>query len=68
MLSPDYLENVANDAIKLYAELENTIIKDIARRIVTSGVMTETARHQIKVLQQSGQLYDEIINMERNDS
>lgn len=62
MLTPDYLENVANDAVKLYAELENTIIKDIARRIVTSGVMTETARHQIKVLQQSGELYDEIIN------
>ena len=62
MLTPDYLESVADDAVKLYAELENTIIRDVARRIITAGVMTETARHQIKVMQQSGLLYNEIVN------
>lgn len=61
MLTPDYLESVADDAVKLYAELENAIIRDIARRILTAGVMTETARHQIKVMQQSGELYNEIV-------
>ncbi len=61
MLTPDYLESVADDAISLYAELENTIIRDIARRIISAGIMTETARHQIKVMQQSGELYNEII-------
>lgn len=61
MLTPDYLEHCADEAIKINAELENFIIKDIARRIVQSGVMTETARHQIKAIQESGYLYNDII-------
>ncbi len=61
MLTPDYLEHCADEAIKINSELENFIIKDIARRIVQSGVMTETARHQIKVIQESGYLYNDII-------
>lgn len=61
MLTPDYLEHCADEAIKINAELENFIIKDIARRIVKAGTMTETARHQIKALQESGNLYDDII-------
>lgn len=61
MLTPDYLEHCADEAIKINAELENFIIKDIARRIVQSGVMTETARHQIKAVQESGYLYNDII-------
>ncbi|MCF0126048.1 MAG: phage minor capsid protein, partial [Clostridia bacterium] len=61
MLTPDYLEHCADDAIKINAKLEETIIKDIARRIVQSGVMTETARHQITAIQESGYLYNDII-------
>lgn len=61
MLTPDYLEHCADEAIKINAELENFIIKDIARRIVKASTMTETARHQIKALQESGNLYDDII-------
>lgn len=61
MLTPDYLEHCADKAVKINAELENFIIKDIARRIVQSGTMTETARHQIKAVQESGYLYDDII-------
>lgn len=61
MLTPDYLEHCADEAIKINAKLEDFIIKDIARRINQAGMMTETARHQIKVLQESGNLYDEII-------
>lgn len=61
MLTPDYLEHCADEVIKINAELENFIIKDIARRIVQSGVMTETARHQIKAIQESGYLYNDII-------
>lgn len=61
MLTPDYLEQCADEAVKINAELENFIIKDVARRIVQSGVMTETARHQIKTLQESGYLYNAII-------
>ena len=61
MLTPDYLEHCADEAIKINAELENAIIKDIARRIVQAGTMTETARHQIKSLQLNGNLYNEIV-------
>lgn len=61
MLTPDYLEHCADEAVRINAELESFIIKDIARRIVQSGVMTETARHQIEALQESGYLYNAII-------
>ena len=61
MLTPDYLEHCTDEAIKINAELENFIIQDIARRIVQAGTMTETARHQIRALQENGNLYNEII-------
>ena len=62
MLTPDYLEHCADEAIRINAELENFIIQDIARRIIQAGTMTETARHQIRALQENGNLYNEIIN------
>lgn len=62
MLTPDYLKHVADDAVELYSSLEQRIIKDIARRIIGAGTMTESARWQIKVSQESGKLYDEIID------
>ena len=37
------------------------LVNDISRRIVQAGVMTETARHQIKSLQENGYLYNDII-------
>lgn len=61
MLTPDYLQHVADDAVELYSKLEQRIIKDIARRIIGAGTMTESARWQITVSQESGKLYDEII-------
>ncbi len=61
MLTPEYLEHCADEAVRINVELENFIIKDIARRIVEAGTMTETARHQIKALQEAGYLYDDII-------
>lgn len=62
MLTPDYLKYVADDIVAIYEELEERIIKDIARRIVGAGTMTESARWQIKVSQESGKLYDEIVD------
>ena len=61
MLTPDYLEHCADEAVKINLKLEEFIIQDIARRIVQAGVMTETARHQIKALQDQGNLYNSII-------
>lgn len=62
MLTPDYLKNVSDDAIKAYSKLENSIIKDIVRRLENTNMeMTESARWQIQIAQESGLLYDEII-------
>lgn len=62
MLTPDYLKNVADDAVNVYAKLENSIIKDIVRRLQdTDFQMTESARFQIQIAQESGMLYDDII-------
>lgn len=62
MLTPETLLNVANAAIVLYSKLENSIIKDIVRRLKnTDFEMTESAKFQIQVLQEAGLLYDEII-------
>lgn len=62
MLSPNYLDHVADDIVELYANLDQTIIKDIARRISKTGKITDTALWQIEIAQQSGLLYDKIIS------
>ena len=62
MLTPDYLKDVADDAVKLYARLEDSIIKDVVRRLKdTEFEMTESARFQIRVAQEAGMLYDDIV-------
>lgn len=62
MLTPDYLKNVADDVINVYAKLEDSIIKDIVRRLKnTNFEMTESARFQIQIAQEAGMLYDNII-------
>lgn len=62
MLTPDYLKNVADDAINIYSKLEDSIIKDVVRRLKnTDFEMTESARFQIRVAQEAGLLYDDII-------
>lgn len=62
MLTPNFLKNVADDAIKIYSKLEDSIIKDIVRRLKnTDFEMTESAKFQIRVAQEAGLLYDDII-------
>lgn len=62
MLTPDCLKNVADDAINIYSKLEDSIIKDVVRRLKnTDFEMTESARFQIRIAQEAGLLYDDII-------
>ncbi len=61
MLTPDYLEYCADDIVELYSLLDETIICDIAKRIVKTGDITETARWQIEKVQQGGLLYEDVI-------
>lgn len=61
MLTPEYLENCADDIIELYSKLDESITKDIVRRIVKTNIVTEGAALQAMRLQESGKLYDEIL-------
>ena len=61
MLTPDYLEYCADDIVELYSRLDESIIRDIARRIVKTGNITDTANWQIEKIQQGGYLYDDVI-------
>ncbi|MEG0872975.1 MAG: phage minor capsid protein, partial [Clostridia bacterium] len=63
MLTPDFLENCSKNIVEKYSELERRIIRDVARRIAGADFqMTESAKWQIKVAQEAGLLYDDIIS------
>ena len=62
MLTPDYYESCFDDILKLYAQLEDDIISDIIRRMMKTGIVTESAKHQAEMLQNAGLLYDDILS------
>ena len=62
MLTPNYYEGCADDIIELYEQLEDDIISDIVRRMMKTGVVTESAKHQAEMLQNAGLLYDDILS------
>ena len=55
MLSPDYFTNKEGRLLELYRQLENFILKDITRRLLSAGEMTATADRLIWKLQQMGE-------------
>lgn len=61
MLSPEYLDHIADDLLELYNQLDALIMRDIARRLVKAGNVTDTAAWQIDRLKESGLLYDEVV-------
>lgn len=62
MLTPEQLAHCSDDILKLYAQLEDGIIRDIARRIVKTGKVTDTGEWQINALQEVGTLHSDIIS------
>lgn len=60
-LTPKYLESAPEGIVELYSKLDETIVRDIVRRIVKTGDVTSTADWQIQRLQESGLLFDDII-------
>lgn len=62
MLTPEYYNYCADDIVELYSRLDESIIRDIARRIVKEGYVTEGAKWQIAVEREAGLLYDDIIS------
>lgn len=47
-LTPYQLQNIPESIVKLYRDLEEFIIDDIARRIANTGQLTETAKWQLE--------------------
>ena len=54
MLSPDYLKYIPESLVAIYEEIEDEILKDIARRIKKTGYLAGTAERQIEVLMSGG--------------
>ena len=61
MLTPEQLAYCADDIIKLYSQLEEEIVRDIARRIVKTGKMTDTAIWQLQHMQELGTLHADVL-------
>ncbi len=55
MLKPDYFTNKEDGLLELYRQLENFILMDISRRLLSAGEMTATADRLIWKLQQMGE-------------
>ena len=55
MLSPNYFTNKEDRLLELYRQLEDFILKDITRRLLSAGEMTATADRLIWKLQQMGE-------------
>ena len=55
MLPPDYFTNKEDRLLELYHQLENFILKDITRRLLSAGEMTATADRLIWKLKQMGE-------------
>lgn len=61
MLTPDQLAHCADDILKLYSQLEEEIVRDVARRISKTGVITETGKLQLNAMQELGTLNSDIL-------
>lgn len=61
MLTPEYLETCYSDIEAVEEALIESIIRDMSRRIVKTGKVTDSARRQIKQVQESGKLMEDII-------
>lgn len=62
MLTPEQLAHCTDNILKIYAQLEDEIVRDIARRIVKTGIVTDTGKWQINALQEVGTLHSDIIS------
>lgn len=60
MLEPDYLAGCTDEIVKYYAELEAEILKDVSKRIEKTLSISDTAKHQLMILEESGKLYSDI--------
>lgn len=61
MLTPDYLETLPDEITKLYEQIEEDILADMARRIAKADYVTDTAAWQYERMRASGAAHDYIL-------
>lgn len=61
MLTPEYLASFSSRYLGMVDNLNEQIVRDIARRMIKTGKVTDTAKWQIKQAQESGKLLDDIV-------
>ena len=62
MLTPDQLAHCADSIVELYSQLNEAIIRDVARRIAKASVITETGELQLNALRNLGVLHADLIS------
>lgn len=72
MLEPEVLDYILN-SLHVHKSLQESIIRDIVRRIVKNGLwpadnLTETAAYQAEIAQGAGLVYDDIIKLVAEES
>lgn len=60
MITPEYLARITEN-MRVQKELEESILKDIACRLVKTNIITETASYQAERLQDAGLMYGDIV-------
>lgn len=61
MLTPEYLQNVPDNMVRLYAQAEADILADMARRISTYDYWIPAVEHQTKMLEEAGMVREDIL-------
>ena len=61
MLSPEYLDNLPDPVVQLFQDVEDDILRDMARRISKMDGLTDTASYQAWGLEQTQLIHKEIV-------
>lgn len=61
MLTPEYLQSVPDTMVELYAQAEADILADMARRINGFDMFIPSAKYQMEMLEEMGELRSDIV-------
>ena len=61
MLTPEYLQGVPDGMVNLYAQAEADILADMARRINGFDMFIPSAKYQMEMLEEMGELRSDIV-------
>lgn len=63
MLQPDYLDHAPDEMVKLWQQVEDDILRDVARRIGKMDGMTPTAKWQLLRYEQVEAVREEVVKL-----